>query len=120
VSRLSYRPAWAPREADLALATTLAELAGRLTGAAGLAGTAGLAGAAGLVASDPGAPAVTALPAPRPAAGAADTNFLGNLDIAVVDGFGPQGGAAHARGEHVIVASLWQRITLLAAFLTAA
>lgn len=111
VSRLSYRPAWAPREADLALATTLAELAGRLAGAAGVAG---------LTASDPAAPQVAALPAPRPAAGAADTNFLGNLDIAVVDGFGPQGGAAHARGEHVIVASLWQRITLLAAFLTAA
>jgi len=53
----------------------------------------------------------------RPAAGAGDTNQVGNLGIATVDGFGPRGGGAHALSEHVLLSSLWQRIDLLEAVL---
>jgi glutamate carboxypeptidase len=91
VTQLSNRPAWKPREADLEFAARISRIA------------------------------ETVLGAPlgqRPAAGAADTNLLGASDIAVVDGFGPSGGGAHARSEHIVVASLWQRIELLAAVLT--
>lgn len=53
----------------------------------------------------------------RPAAGAGDTNQVGNLGIATVDGFGPRGGGAHALSEHVLLSSLEQRIDLLEAVL---
>jgi len=90
VTRLSYRPAWKPRPADLDFATQVSALAESVLG--------------------------TPL-GQHPAAGAADTNLLGASDIAVIDGFGPRGGGAHARSEHIVVASLWERITLLAAVL---
>ena len=92
VTRLSYRPAWKPRAADLDFAAHISALAESVLGA----------------------------PLGQlPAAGAADTNLLGASDIAVIDGFGPRGGGAHARSEHILVASLWERITLLAAVLSA-
>ncbi len=53
----------------------------------------------------------------RPAAGAGDTNQVGNLGIPTVDGFGPRGGGAHALSEHVLLSSLGQRIELLEAVL---
>jgi glutamate carboxypeptidase len=92
VTRLSYRPAWKPRAADVEFAAEVSRLA------------------------------ETVLGAPlgqHPAAGAADTNLLGASDIAVIDGFGPRGGGAHARSEHIVVSSLWDRIALLAAVLAA-
>ena len=49
----------------------------------------------------------------RPAAGAGDTNLVGSLGVASVDGFGPLGGGAHALTEHIITASLADRIALL-------
>jgi glutamate carboxypeptidase len=91
VTQLSNRPAWKPRDTDLEFAARISSLA------------------------------EAALGAPlgqRPAAGAADTNLLGASDLAVVDGFGPRGGGAHARSEHIVIASFWQRIELLAAVLT--
>jgi glutamate carboxypeptidase len=54
----------------------------------------------------------------RPAAGAADTNTTGSLGIATLDGFGPRGGGAHAVSEHILLASLLDRIVLLATVLT--
>ena len=96
VTRLSYRPALQPRAADQALAAVISGC------------DAGLG---------EGGPARLPLGA-RPAAGAADTNLLGASDLAVVDGFGPRGGGAHARSEHILVDSLWERIRLLAAVLT--
>lgn len=90
VSRLSHRPAWKARTADV-------ELADRIS----------------LVSVDIGAGEIEH----APAAGAADTNLLGTTDIAVVDGFGPRGGGAHALTEHIVIASLWERVPLLAAFL---
>ena len=56
----------------------------------------------------------------RPAAGAGDTNQVGNLGIPTVDGFGPRGGGAHALSEHVLLSSLDQRIDLLEAVLLSA
>jgi glutamate carboxypeptidase len=92
VSRLSYRPAWKARPTDVELAERLSRVSVELGG-----GPVGHA----------------------PAAGAADTNLLGTTDIAVIDGFGPRGGGAHARSEHVLIESLWERISLLAGFLAA-
>jgi glutamate carboxypeptidase len=92
VTQLSNRPAWKPRDTDLEFAAQISSLAQTLLGAP---------------------------LGQRPAAGAADTNLLGASDLAVVDGFGPRGGGAHARSEHIILASFWQRIELLAAVLTA-
>jgi glutamate carboxypeptidase len=92
MSRLSHRPAWKARPTDVALAERLSLVSVEL-------GHADLGHA--------------------PAAGAADTNLLGTTDIAVVDGFGPRGGGAHARSEHVLIESLWERIALLAGFLAA-
>jgi len=57
-------------------------------------------------------------PASRPAAGAADTNALGLLPLAVVDGFGPRGGGAHALHEHVELGDIEARIALLTEWLT--
>ncbi|MCR2816393.1 M20/M25/M40 family metallo-hydrolase [Microbacterium jiangjiandongii] len=53
----------------------------------------------------------------RPAAGAGDTNQVGNFGVPTVDGFGPRGGGAHALSEHVLLSSLEQRIDLLEAVL---
>ncbi|AMB58858.1 M20/M25/M40 family metallo-hydrolase [Microterricola viridarii] len=53
----------------------------------------------------------------RPAAGAGDTNILGSVGVPTVDGFGPLGGGAHAIDEHIVAASLHQRIDLLSAVL---
>lgn len=55
----------------------------------------------------------------RPAAGAGDTNLLGALGLPTIDGFGPRGGGAHATSEHILVASLFERIELLTALLAA-
>lgn len=49
----------------------------------------------------------------RPAAGAGDTNLLGSLGLPTVDGFGARGGGAHAVSEHIVVASLLERVALL-------
>lgn len=54
----------------------------------------------------------------RPAAGAGDTNLLGDLGIPTVDGFGPRGGGAHAVDEHFLRSALVERIDLLRAVLT--
>ncbi|WP_241975354.1 MULTISPECIES: M20/M25/M40 family metallo-hydrolase [unclassified Cryobacterium] len=96
VTRLSYRPAWQPRAADQALAAVISGC------------DAGF-GDGGSDRAPLGA---------RPAAGAADTNLLGASALGIVDGFGPRGGGAHARSEHIIVESLWERIRLLAEVLT--
>lgn len=48
------------------------------------------------------------------AGGASDGNFLAPLGIPVLDGLGPDGGGAHALDEHVLLASLRQRVVLLA------
>lgn len=53
----------------------------------------------------------------RRAAGAADTNTTGAAGVPTLDGFGPRGGGAHAVNEHIEVASLHQRIELLAGLL---
>jgi glutamate carboxypeptidase len=98
VERLSYRPAWKARAADKQLAGLIAQCAAE----------------APISPDDPEATAAGLPVSCSPAAGAADTNLLGSTGIAVVDGFGPRGGGAHARSEHIIVASLWERIPLLA------
>ena len=46
--------------------------------------------------------------------GGSDANFLGPLDVAVLDGLGPDGGGAHALDEHIHLDSLEERIALLA------
>ena len=53
----------------------------------------------------------------RPAAGAADTNFVGAMGIPTLDGFGARGGGAHAPTEHVFFSSLIERAFFLAATL---
>ncbi len=53
----------------------------------------------------------------RPAAGAADTNFVGAMGIPTLDGFGARGGGAHAPTEHILFSSLIERVLLLAATL---
>ena len=97
ITRLSYRPAWKPRDADQVLAALISGCDSRLDD--NRSGRSPLGAA--------------------PAAGAADTNLLGASALGVVDGFGPRGGGAHARSEHIIVDSLWERIRLLAAVLSA-
>jgi len=49
--------------------------------------------------------------------GGSDGNLVGALGVPVLDGLGPRGGGAHARDEHVIVASLAERAELLARLL---
>ena len=95
VTRLSHRPAWKPRAADLALASLIADIDATRAGDSPDRARMGQA----------------------PAAGAADTNLLGASNLGVVDGFGPRGGGAHARSEHILVESLWERISLLGAVL---
>lgn len=95
VNRLSHRPAWKPRAADLALAGLIADIDAERAGDFPDHVRIGQA----------------------PAAGAADTNLLGASNLGVVDGFGPRGGGAHARSEHILVESLWERISLLTAVL---
>jgi glutamate carboxypeptidase len=47
--------------------------------------------------------------------GASDGNFTAAAGLPTLDGLGPQGGGAHARDEHVLVADLPLRAALLAA-----
>lgn len=89
---LSHRPTWRATVQDRALLATVAAAAGRV-----------------------GQRVVG-----RPANGAGDTNLLGSLGIPTLDGFGPRGGGAHAESEHILVASLFERIELLGSVLTAA
>jgi glutamate carboxypeptidase len=49
-----------------------------------------------------------------PAGGGSDGSFLAPLGVPVLDGLGPDGGGAHAEDEHVLLASLEQRVRLLA------
>jgi glutamate carboxypeptidase len=51
------------------------------------------------------------------AAGGSDGNLVGALGVPVLDGLGAVGRGAHARDEHVVVASLPVRAELLAALL---
>lgn len=86
---LSHRPAWAATERDRDVARRLARAAAR----------------------------VGQQLESRPAAGAGDTNALGSWGLPTVDGMGPRGGGAHAVGEHIVLASLAERIALLTEFL---
>lgn len=52
-----------------------------------------------------------------PTAGAADTNLTGALGLPTLDGFGPVGSGAHADSEQILLASLSERVRLLAAVL---
>lgn len=54
----------------------------------------------------------------RPAAGGADTNTPGAAGIPTLDGFGPLGGGAHAPDERIELATLPERVALLASVLT--
>lgn len=49
-----------------------------------------------------------------PAGGGSDGSFLAPLGVPVLDGLGPDGGGAHAEDEHVLLASLEERVALLA------
>lgn len=51
--------------------------------------------------------------------GASDGNFVSALGRPVLDGLGPVGGGAHARGEHVLLDRVPARTALLAGLLTA-
>ena len=53
------------------------------------------------------------------AGGASDGNFTAALGIPTLDGLGAVGDGAHARHEHVDVASLTDRAALAAALLLA-
>ncbi|HEX6953769.1 MAG TPA: M20/M25/M40 family metallo-hydrolase [Agromyces sp.] len=90
VEVLSSRPAWSGESAD--------ELLQRVIAAAASVGQA-VGG--------------------RPAAGAADTNLTGRLGVPTLDGFGPLGGGAHARHEHMLTDSLAPRVRLAAATIAA-
>ena len=46
--------------------------------------------------------------------GASDANVIATLGVPVLDGLGPIGGGMHAADEHVDVASLPDRVALLA------
>ncbi|MFJ6213374.1 M20/M25/M40 family metallo-hydrolase [Streptomyces sp. NPDC092296] len=54
-----------------------------------------------------------------PAGGAGDSNWPGAAGVPTLDGFGPPGGGAHARGEHIRLDGLAPRAALLAAVLAA-
>lgn len=49
--------------------------------------------------------------------GASDGNTVASMGIGVLDGLGPQGDGLHALHEHVVIASMPRRATLLAAML---
>jgi glutamate carboxypeptidase len=49
--------------------------------------------------------------------GGSDGNLVGALGVPVLDGLGAEGGGAHARDEHVVIASLPVRSALLARLL---
>lgn len=49
--------------------------------------------------------------------GASDANFTASMGIATLDGLGADGNGAHSTDEHVILSSLPERSTLLAALL---
>jgi glutamate carboxypeptidase len=48
------------------------------------------------------------------AGGAGDANLVGSWGVPTVDGLGPEGGGAHALGEHVALDSIVERAVLLA------
>ena len=90
VETLSSRPAWLASEADKALADAISSVGA----------------------------SIGQNVAHRPAAGAGDTNLIGNLGIPTIDGFGPLGGGAHALDEHIVASTMQERIDLLTAVLT--
>lgn len=47
------------------------------------------------------------------AGGGSDANFLAQYDVPIVDGLGPEGGGAHGLDEHVVLASLLERVALI-------
>jgi glutamate carboxypeptidase len=49
--------------------------------------------------------------------GGSDGNFTAHMGIPTLDGLGPQGDGLHALHEHVVLASMPRRATLLAAML---
>jgi glutamate carboxypeptidase len=49
--------------------------------------------------------------------GGSDGNFTAALGIPTLDGLGARGGGAHADDEHILIPSLVERATLLAALL---
>ena len=51
------------------------------------------------------------------AGGASDGNLTGALGVPTLDGLGPDGGGAHGPDEHVLVADLPRRISLIVALL---
>jgi glutamate carboxypeptidase len=53
-----------------------------------------------------------------PAGGAGDTNFTGSKGIPSLDGFGPRGANAHAKGECVRISSILSRAEILAALMS--
>jgi glutamate carboxypeptidase len=55
----------------------------------------------------------------KPANGAGDTNFTGSIGIPTLDGLGPRGAGAHARGEYVELNSMFRRAELYAALICA-
>jgi glutamate carboxypeptidase len=50
--------------------------------------------------------------------GASDANLVAAMGIPTLDGFGPEGGGAHADDEHVLLASMPRRAALIAGLLT--
>jgi glutamate carboxypeptidase len=52
-----------------------------------------------------------------PAGGAGDTNFTGAVGIPTLDGLGPRGANAHAKGEYVDIGSLLRRAELIVALI---
>jgi len=50
--------------------------------------------------------------------GASDGNLTAAAGLPTLDGLGPLGGGAHARGEHVVLSDLPRRAALLAALLS--
>ncbi len=52
-----------------------------------------------------------------PAGGGSDGSFLAALGLSVLDGLGPDGGGAHAEDEHILLASLEERVRLISLLL---
>lgn len=45
--------------------------------------------------------------------GGSDANFIAPYNVPIIDGIGPEGGGAHALGEHVSVSSMLERCALI-------
>lgn len=114
--------AWSVAEQQR-VATALAGLAPRLPGAVVAArqlhsrppleavASAGLFARAQRLAAELGLPALTQ----AAVGGGSDGNFTAGLGVPTLDGLGAVGGGAHAEDEHVLVAELAPRLTLLRA-----